>query len=88
MNTPNIPNRRQRIPVPYTGPWSDEPHKAKAAAGLCYRLTCMSVADHRWRNTGMGDAKYCGHCVRLLNEHNPGLCVEIEEPDTEETQGV
>lgn len=71
--------KRQRVPVPYVGYWWDDPaHEAKAKAGLCYRQVCSSVAHHGWRNTGMGESKYCLHCVHLLNEHNPGMVVPVE----------
>ena len=74
------PDRRQRIPIPYTSPWPDEGHRAKAAAGLCFRLVCPNIAHHGWRNTGVPGARYCLACVRLLNEGTPGLCVPDPHP--------
>ena len=89
MSTPIDINRRQREPIPYVGPWSDEPHKQKAAAGLCYRLVCQNVAHHGWRNTGMQGAKYCLSCVRSMNEGlSVPLLVPVETSPESEPQPV
>lgn len=58
--------KRQRVAVPYVGPWNDENHTLSAREGKCYRNTCDGIAHHGWRNDGMWGAKYCLECIKKL----------------------